>query len=179
MQHLIESSSKWSLSEPNLGPNLIKWTLSGLKAGHVKIIGGGSCPRVDLVRKVGILCGKGEDFQKKVVILCGNGESRCHHSRTIWQLFRTSSPLPHNMATCVKLGRCLTHYRNVKMGMLCGRGRTNQGVKWTTRTLKPNELNSPSDPEHPTETFIQMYICLLYTSPSPRDGLLSRMPSSA
>ena len=26
---------------------------------------------------------------------------------------------------------------------------------------------------------IQMYTCLLYTSPSPRDGLLSRMPSSA
>ena len=26
---------------------------------------------------------------------------------------------------------------------------------------------------------IQEYICLLYTSPSPRDGLLSRMPSSA
>ena len=28
------------------------------------------------------------------------------------------------------------------------------------------------DKDHP-------YICLLYTSPSPRDGLLSRMPSSA
>ena len=27
--------------------------------------------------------------------------------------------------------------------------------------------------------FIQTSICLLYTSPSPRDGLLSRMPSSA
>ena len=26
---------------------------------------------------------------------------------------------------------------------------------------------------------IQAYLCLLYTSPSPRDGLLSRMPSSA
>ena len=25
----------------------------------------------------------------------------------------------------------------------------------------------------------QVYTCLLYTSPSPRDGLLSRMPSSA
>ena len=25
----------------------------------------------------------------------------------------------------------------------------------------------------------QYYYCLLYTSPSPRDGLLSRMPSSA
>ena len=26
---------------------------------------------------------------------------------------------------------------------------------------------------------VRTYICLLYTSPSPRDGLLSRMPSSA
>ena len=26
---------------------------------------------------------------------------------------------------------------------------------------------------------MQFYFCLLYTSPSPRDGLLSRMPSSA
>ena len=26
---------------------------------------------------------------------------------------------------------------------------------------------------------ILVYLCLLYTSPSPRDGLLSRMPSSA
>ena len=25
----------------------------------------------------------------------------------------------------------------------------------------------------------EYYLCLLYTSPSPRDGLLSRMPSSA
>ena len=27
--------------------------------------------------------------------------------------------------------------------------------------------------------FLKVYACLLYTSPSPRDGLLSRMPSSA
>ena len=26
---------------------------------------------------------------------------------------------------------------------------------------------------------VQVILCLLYTSPSPRDGLLSRMPSSA
>ena len=26
---------------------------------------------------------------------------------------------------------------------------------------------------------VHAYVCLLYTSPSPRDGLLSRMPSSA
>ena len=29
------------------------------------------------------------------------------------------------------------------------------------------------------ETKNEVNICLLYTSPSPRDGLLSRMPSSA
>ena len=31
----------------------------------------------------------------------------------------------------------------------------------------------------PTQEVIDKYICLLYTSPSPRDTLLSRMPSSA
>ena len=29
------------------------------------------------------------------------------------------------------------------------------------------------------DVFVRFYLCLLYTSPSPRDGLLSRMPSSA
>ena len=29
------------------------------------------------------------------------------------------------------------------------------------------------------EVFALLIVCLLYTSPSPRDGLLSRMPSSA
>ena len=33
-------------------------------------------------------------------------------------------------------------------------------------------------PEAPTQAQIEQ-TCLLYTSPSPRDGLLSRMPSSA
>ena len=31
----------------------------------------------------------------------------------------------------------------------------------------------------PQGKFLYEFICLLYTSPSPRDGLLSRMPSSA
>ena len=30
-----------------------------------------------------------------------------------------------------------------------------------------------------TTTYKEVCTCLLYTSPSPRDGLLSRMPSSA
>ena len=33
--------------------------------------------------------------------------------------------------------------------------------------------------QHPNEWWHFSYGCLLYTSPSPRDGLLSRMPSSA
>ena len=31
----------------------------------------------------------------------------------------------------------------------------------------------------PSDKGYRFYVCLLYTSPSPRDGLLSRMPSSA
>ena len=35
------------------------------------------------------------------------------------------------------------------------------------------------DPDHLQELIEELGRCLLYTSPSPRDGLLSRMPSSA
>ena len=41
--------------------------------------------------------------------------------------------------------------------------------------LHEREGTHPIDPEKSE----QDYYCLLYTSPSPRDGLLSRMPSSA
>ena len=41
----------------------------------------------------------------------------------------------------------------------------------TSREMKAETLRNCSD--------AQFKICLLYTSPSPRDGLLSRMPSSA
>ena len=34
-------------------------------------------------------------------------------------------------------------------------------------------------PIYPQTKAVLFYTCLLYTSPSPRDGLLSRMPSSA
>ena len=36
-----------------------------------------------------------------------------------------------------------------------------------------------TEPLEPETTRALAYSCLLYTSPSPRDGLLSRMPSSA
>ena len=40
-------------------------------------------------------------------------------------------------------------------------------------------LGSISVKKHNIEPLPTAYLCLLYTSPSPRDGLLSRMPSSA
>ena len=38
-------------------------------------------------------------------------------------------------------------------------------------------IKSPSKPDF--NYYSELINCLLYTSPSPRDGLLSRMPSSA
>ena len=43
----------------------------------------------------------------------------------------------------------------------------------TTGNLLPNGTNNASNYQNVDTS------CLLYTSPSPRDGLLSRMPSSA
>ena len=40
-------------------------------------------------------------------------------------------------------------------------------------------LKSSDEVIVPQYSFLMYRICLLYTSPSPRDGLLSRMPSSA
>eukprot|EP01016_Furgasonia_blochmanni_P048276 TRINITY_DN7167_c0_g1_i3.p2 TRINITY_DN7167_c0_g1~~TRINITY_DN7167_c0_g1_i3.p2 ORF type:complete len:102 (-),score=23.41 TRINITY_DN7167_c0_g1_i3:33-338(-) len=40
-------------------------------------------------------------------------------------------------------------------------------------------INSIYDPVNAFKLPDDLYSCLLYTSPSPRDGLLSRMPSSA
>ena len=56
-----------------------------------------------------------------------------------------------------------------------------------TKTERPKEYKPPSSLDAPTapDGFRHRWIraesmgCLLYTSPSPRDGLLARMPSSA
>ena len=46
-------------------------------------------------------------------------------------------------------------------------------------TFKKGNTRTPALSPHITRMIEQAWICLLYTSPSPRDGLLSRMPSSA
>ena len=50
----------------------------------------------------------------------------------------------------------------------------------TTLSASPkHRLREKNAKLHPPVGNSMAYCCLLYTSPSPRDGLLSRMPSSA
>ena len=50
--------------------------------------------------------------------------------------------------------------------------RSTVGYKWSYR-------DNAVDVSHTKKARYDYSVCLLYTSPSPRDGLLSRMPSSA
>ena len=47
-----------------------------------------------------------------------------------------------------------------------------------TIDFEPGAINIPGTENH-FDNLADILPCLLYTSPSPRDGLLSRMPSSA
>ena len=57
------------------------------------------------------------------------------------------------------------------------------GAQWSAPGLLPREaLRVPvasAGVQYGLSVFEGLKACLLYTSPSPRDGLLSRMPSSA
>ena len=66
-----------------------------------------------------------------------------------------------------------------------------QGHRVKAMTRHPDDYDGPGEPvggdvfdpgtlaEPMDGVDVAVYLCLLYTSPSPRDGLLSRMPSSA
>ena len=58
-------------------------------------------------------------------------------------------------------------------GIIAGHGRVLAARKLGQEEVPVIEL------AHLSEAQRRAYVCLLYTSPSPRDGLLSRMPSSA
>ena len=45
--------------------------------------------------------------------------------------------------------------------------------------INSNPATIMTDPDVADKTYIEPITCLLYTSPSPRDATLSRMPSSA
>ena len=53
------------------------------------------------------------------------------------------------------------------------------GLSMTVFAAHHEETDSPESEHEYNFAYNSTYTCLLYTSPSPRDGLLSRMPSSA
>ena len=54
-----------------------------------------------------------------------------------------------------------------------------QPIKSPVHTHTIMYTDTDTDTDTQTQTQTQTQTCLLYTSPSPRDGLKSRMPSSA
>src|SRR5664279_2227357 len=67
--------------------------------------------------------------------------------------------------------------RRAAVGAACGRGPT-RGDPRAGRDCDAGGDGQCEPPPRPGPDFADT-VCLLYTSPSPRDGLLSRMPSSA
>ena len=57
--------------------------------------------------------------------------------------------------------------------------RNDMPVQHPTQTITLPKEPETAAPAAPTRLYDQDNNCLLYTSPSPRDGKLSRMPSSA
>ena len=80
------------------------------------------------------------------------------------------SGLPAGIEAQTVSSYCITGLRTATIiGDAIARGRISAGIAGGVEWL------SGADPA----TFREPTSCLLYTSPSPRDGLLSRMPSSA
>ena len=76
-------------------------------------------------------------------------------------------------------------YESIKPGGSFDKGAVNVG-KAVTDVFTPNQQTQDemaqyeqSQQDALNTLYAATGICLLYTSPSPRDGLLSRMPSSA
>ena len=84
-------------------------------------------------------------------------------------------PRPHQSEAIDAVEEGFKHYDRGQLIMACGTGKT-----FTALWIKEHILAQSSLVLVPSLSLLsQTLSCLLYTSPSPRDGLLSRMPSSA
>ena len=63
--------------------------------------------------------------------------------------------------------------------LLAAHNDMSMSVSATTRKPRPGEVDGHDYYFVSKDKFSEMIDCLLYTSPSPRDATLSRMPSSA
>ena len=117
------------------------------------------------------------------IVLSRSG-TRCassHHGGRvrpgIWRCLSTIGALNLITKFCGHCGKkCFTHASRVGNQCLVS------GVSLHTAKIFNRCASSWTSPESchlNTFDFLLLISCLLYTSPSPRDGLLSRMPSSA
>ena len=77
-----------------------------------------------------------------------------------------------------------SHFKSIAIWETGGDGQNSRSAGWLTKTLEnmyPDDeiVAHGASLEGSLGLFARGNGCLLYTSPSPRDGLLSRMPSSA
>ena len=71
------------------------------------------------------------------------------------------------------------HKDDVKMHLHYGDMTDTASITSIINKIKPHEIYNLAAQSHVGVSFEQPEYCLLYTSPSPRDRSLSRMPSSA
>ena len=93
-------------------------------------------------------------------------EYKCSECNEVFEHFERISDEP--LQTCLKCGSVNTISKIISSSgfRLSGTGWYETDFKNTKKDINKSETNKNKS-------------CLLYTSPSPRDGLLSRMPSSA
>ena len=121
---------------------------------------------------------------------------RLYEMRLRQELARSKSALPRHIAVLCDGNRRWARdagYDDVSFGYRMGAAKIAEMLRWcaeagiemaTVYLLSTENLQRDADEltcliEIITEVVEQICACLLYTSPSPRDGLLSRMPSSA
>ena len=76
-------------------------------------------------------------------------------------------------------GRMSHRHRFPRFEIQTSKSITYLGKSRTNEIEAPESVPVPKLPVCPSANHLHREDCLLYTSPSPRDGLLSRMPSSA
>ena len=97
------------------------------------------------------------------------------NSLTLCTKFKTC-PHPHNYCALVQRFCCLCGFLNFT---LIFRSATSRHFDFLSYQVGQYSKARVSERRRIKKKMERVQTCLLYTSPSPRDGLLSRMPSSA
>ena len=134
-------------------------------------------------RKNGLLSdARPRDGYTKVSIHCASGEA---YATVLDDAKKPVSALRELAATILQQSKAPETMQVVGRlyALAYRRGDADAGYSWATMVLEGLlASSSPNKAQAAVDVYVNLARnghCLLYTSPSPRDGLLSRMPSSA